>query len=260
MFDLVSGTLDRPFRDRHPGATVVSVAAHIIILGGVIGAALFVMTQGLPEVPRLMAFVADMPAPPPPPPPPPPPRAPGPKPVQPAEPVPTTGQFTFPVEVPIGIAVETGIDTRGDEGVPGGVEGGTPGGVVGGILGGIMTDVAPPPPPPPPPPAPPPPSPPVPQRLGPVRIGGEIKAPELVYRVEPIYPDIAVMAHATGVVILEATVNEQGEVTNVVVLRTHKLLERAAIAAVKQWRYTPLLLNGLPRAFVLTVTLNFSII
>jgi periplasmic protein TonB len=250
MFDLVSGTLDRPFRDKHPGATVVSVAAHIIIFGGVIGTALFVMTQGLPEVPTMMAFVADMPAPPPPPPPPP--RAPAPKPAQPAEPVPTSGQFTFPVEVPIGIAVETGMDTRGDEGVPGGVEGGIPGGVVGGILGGIMTDLA--------PPAPPPPPPPVPQRLGPVRIGGEIKAPELVYRVEPIYPDIAVMAHATGVVILEATVNEQGEVTNVVVLRTHKLLERAAIAAVKQWRYTPLLLNGLPRAFVLTVTLNFSII
>lgn len=244
--------MDRPFRDRHPGATVFSVAAHIIILGGVIGAALFVMTQGLPEVPTIMAFVPDMPAPPPPPPPPPP--APGPKPAQPAKPVPTSGQFTFPVDVPTGITVETGSDTRADEGVPGGVEGGIPGGIVGGIVGGIMTDVAPPAPPPPPPP------PPVPQRLTPVRIGGDIKAPALIYRVEPIYPDIAVMANVTGVVILEATVDERGEVTNVVVLRSRKLLDQAAINAVKQWRYTPLLLNGAPRAFVLTVTLNFSII
>jgi protein TonB len=81
-----------------------------------------------------------------------------------------------------------------------------------------------------------------------------------VYRVEPIYPDIAVMAHATGVVILEATIDEQGKVTTVVVLRSRKLLDQAAIDAVKQWRYTPLLLNGAPRAFVLTVTLNFSIV
>jgi protein TonB len=251
MFDLIAGTLDRPFRDKHPGATVFSVAAHIIILGGVIGAALFVMTQGLPEVPTMMAFVADVPAPPPPPPPPPPP-APGPKPAQPATPVPTGGQFTFPVEVPTGITVETGSDTRADEGVPGGVEGGIPGGIVGGIVGGIMTDVA--------PPALPPPPPPVPQRLGPVRIGGEIKAPALIHRVEPIYPDIAVMAKATGVVILEATIDERGEVTNVVVLRSRKMLDQAAVDAVKQWRYTPLLLNGAPRAFVLTVTLNFSLI
>jgi protein TonB len=251
MFDLVAGTLDRPFRDKHPVATVFSAAAHIILLGGVIGAALFVMTQGLPEVPTMMAFVvADMPAPPPPPPPPPP--APGPRPAQPAEPVPTSGEFTFPVEVPTGITVETGSDTRADEGVPGGVEGGIPGGIVGGIVGGIMTDVA--------PPALPPPPPPVPQRLGPVRIGGEIKAPALIHRVEPIYPDIAVMAKATGVVILEATIDERGEVTKVVVLRSRKMLDQAAIDAVKQWRYTPLLLNGAPRAFVLTVTLNFSLI
>jgi periplasmic protein TonB len=249
MFDLVAGTLDRPFRDKHPGATVFSVAAHVIILGGVIGAALFVMTQGLPEVPTMMAFVADMPLPPPPPPPPPP--APGPKLAQPAKPVPTGGEFTFPVDVPIGITVETASDTRADEGVPGGVEGGIPGGIVGGIVGGIITDVAPPPPPPLPVP--------VPQRLAPVRVGGDLKAPAPIYRVDPIYPDIAVMANATGVVILEATINERGEVTSVVVLRSRKLLDQAAIDAVKQWRYTPLLLNGAPRAFVLTVTLNFSI-
>jgi protein TonB len=92
-----------------------------------------------------------------------------------------------------------------------------------------------------------------------VRIGGKIQAPTLIRRVEPVYPDIAVLAHVTGVVILEATVNERGEVVNVVVLRSIKMLDQAAINAVKQWRYSPVLLNGTPRSFVLTVTLSFSI-
>ena len=247
MFDLVSGTLDRPFRDRHVVPTVFSAVTHIVILGGVIGTTLFLVTEGLPKIPTMIAFVAEVPAPPPPPPPPPP--APGPRPAQAARPIPTRGDFTFPVQVPTQILPETGLDMGGEEGVPGGVEGGIPGGVVGGIVGGIITDIAPPPPPPPPPP----------QKLAPIRVGGEIRAPELTYRVEPVYPDIAVMAHATGVVILEATINERGEVTNVTVLRSRKLLDQAAIDAVKQWRYTPLLLNGVPRTFILTVTLNFSI-
>jgi protein TonB len=92
-----------------------------------------------------------------------------------------------------------------------------------------------------------------------VRIGGNIQPPTLIRRVEPVYPDIAILARVTGVVILEATVNERGEVVNVVVLRSIKMLDQAAIDAVKQWRYSPVLLNGTPRSFVLTVTLSFSI-
>jgi protein TonB len=95
--------------------------------------------------------------------------------------------------------------------------------------------------------------------LPPVRIGGNIQAPTLIRRDEPIYPDIAVAAKVTGIVILEATVNERGEVVDVKVLRSIMLLDKAAIDAVKQWRYSPVLLNGTPRSFVLTVTLSFSI-
>lgn len=246
MFDLVTGTIDRPFRDKRVMPTIFSVATHLVLIGSVIAATLLVVTKGLPEAPRMMAFVAEVPAPPPPPPPPAP--APGPKPAQAPRPMPTSGQLTFPVEVPTEIVAETGIETGVSGGVPGGVEGGIPGGVVGGIVGGIITEA----PPPPPPPV-------APQQRAPIRIGGQIQAPALIQRVEPIYPDIAVFAHATGVVILEATVNEQGEVIGVVVLRSRKMLDQAAIDAVKQWRYTPLLLNGEPHAFVLTVTLNFSI-
>ena len=246
MFDLTSETIERPFHDKRVVPAILSIVAHVVVVGAVIGTALFVTTEGLPEVPGIMAFVTEMPALPPPPPPPPPPAA-GPKPVQQSKPVPTSGQAAFPVQAPIEIPVETGIQTGVEGGVPGGMEGGVPEGVLGGVVGGIITDVSPPPPPPPPAPQ------------TPVRVGGKILAPELIHRVEPVYPGPAAQAHVTGLVILEATVNEQGEVAKVVVLRSHKLLEQAAIDAVKQWRYRPLLLNGSAQSFVLTVMLNFSI-
>jgi periplasmic protein TonB len=108
------------------------------------------------------------------------------------------------------------------------------------------------PPPPPPPPAPPA------VVKGPVRIGGDVQAPALVKRVEPAYPDVAVAAKITGIVILEATVAVDGSVEQVRVLRSVKFLDQAAIEAVKQWKYSPLMLNGIPTPFVLTVTLSFS--
>jgi TonB family protein len=81
----------------------------------------------------------------------------------------------------------------------------------------------------------------------------------LLHRVEPAYPEIAVMAKVTGTVILEAVVATDGTVESVKVLRPVKFLEQASIDAVKQWRYKPLILNGVPTPFVLTVTLTFSI-
>jgi protein TonB len=90
-----------------------------------------------------------------------------------------------------------------------------------------------------------------------VRIGGNVSAPALVKRVEPIYPDMALMAKVGGMVILEAVVGADGSVESVKVLRSVKFLDEAALEAVKQWRYSPLILNGIPTPFVLTVTLNF---
>jgi periplasmic protein TonB len=94
---------------------------------------------------------------------------------------------------------------------------------------------------------------------GPVRVGGAITAPALVSRVEPEYPPLAVRAQVQGVVILEAIVDRQGRVEDVEILRSIPLLDAAAVAAVKQWRYSPLLLNGRPERFVLTVTVSFSL-
>ena len=104
-------------------------------------------------------------------------------------------------------------------------------------------------PPPPPPPAP---------RV-PVRAGGQIQAPALVKRVPPVYPPIAVNAKVQGVVFLEATVGRDGRVEDVAVLRSVPLLDKAAIDAVGQWVYEPLLLNGRAERFILTVTVSFSL-
>jgi protein TonB len=91
-------------------------------------------------------------------------------------------------------------------------------------------------------------------------VGGQIKAPIVARRVEPVYPNLAAHAHIRGVVILEAQVDREGRVVDVTVLRTvHKLLDEAAIEAVRQWRYQPLVLNGIPEPFVLTVVLTFNL-
>jgi TonB family protein len=61
-------------------------------------------------------------------------------------------------------------------------------------------------------------------------------------------------------VILEAIVDRDGTVAEVKVLRSASaLLDREALIAVRQWRYTPLVLNGQRERFILTVTLSFNL-
>jgi protein TonB len=180
-------------------------------------------------------FVEPMAAPAPPPPPPPPaPKAPTVR-REPPRPV-DTSRFVAPVDVPEQIRPEEGIDLG--IGVEGGVEGGVPGGVVGGVVGGL-------------PDAPPP--------VQAVRVGGQIKEPKKLKHVAPTYPDIAKQARVQGVVILECTISPQGKVTNVTILRGIPLLNEAAMEAVKQWVYTPTLLNGVPVPVIMTVTVNFRL-
>jgi protein TonB len=252
MFDLVTDTNARPLRESSPTSRVLSMTSHAMLILVVIVIPLLQAANELPPVvPTMLAFVAVVP-PAAPPPPPPPPRAPAAS--APTEPVRTSGGFAAPITAPSDIQaerVQASVDATA--GVLGGVEGGVPGGVVGGIVGGIVVSPMPPPPSPPPPPL----SAVVQQQ--PVRIGGQITAPALLHRVEPVYPDVAARAHITGIVILEARVNTDGCVDQVTVLRTrHAMLNKAAEQALMQWRYSPLVLNGIPTPFVLTVTFNFS--
>jgi len=250
MFELFRGDRRRT-PHRHGIPVLISTAVHIAGLGVLLAVPLLYVTAGLPQVPGMTAFVVSA-APPPPPPPPPPASAPSnPKAIK---PVPTKSPRAAPVEAPRDIHVEPRVvDLGSDQGVPGGVEGGMPGGVVGGVIGGVL-DAGPAPPPPPPPPAPP-----APVVRAPLRVGGGLRAPALVERIEPQYPPIAARAQVHGTVILEAVVNRHGRVEDVRVLRSIPLLDNAAIDAVRQWRYSPLLLNGEPERFVLTVTVTFSL-
>jgi len=92
-----------------------------------------------------------------------------------------------------------------------------------------------------------------------VRVGGQIKEPKKLKNVAPTYPDIAKQARVQGVVILECTISPQGKVNDVKVLRGIPLLDQAAIDAVRQWVYTPTLLNGVPVPVIMTVTVNFKL-
>jgi protein TonB len=92
-----------------------------------------------------------------------------------------------------------------------------------------------------------------------VRIGGAIKQPSLVNRVGPTYPAVAISGRVEGVVVLEVVVDGEGRVEDVRILRSIPLLDMAAVDAVRQWRYAPLVLNGQPARFVVTVTVSFNL-
>jgi TonB family protein len=98
-----------------------------------------------------------------------------------------------------------------------------------------------------------------PPRGTPLRLGGTDQESKIIYKVDPVYPPLAKQARVEAVEILEATVNEQGEVSSVRVLRGHPLLDQAAIDAVKQWRYQQTYLNGQPVPVVATATIEFRL-
>jgi protein TonB len=216
----------------------LSIGIHAVVLFAVVIVPILTSAE-LPEpTAAVRAFFVEPAAPPPPPPPPPPPAPKAPTaPKTPVRPMTEAPKFIAPLEVPEEVRPEAGIDL-GIEGVPGGVEGGVPGGVVGGVIGGL-------------PDAPPP--------AQAVRVGGQIKEPKKLKAPSPIYPDIAKQARVQGVVILECTISPQGRVTNVTLLRGIPLLDQAAMDAVKQWVYTPTLLNGVPVPVIMTVTVNFKL-
>ena len=93
----------------------------------------------------------------------------------------------------------------------------------------------------------------------PLRAGGVVQDSKLIHRVEPVYPELARRTRAEAVIVMEVQIDEQGDVTDVSIARGHPLFDQAAIDAVKQWRYSPTLLNGEPVPVVTTVTIPFRI-
>jgi protein TonB len=190
----------------------------------------------LPQIEIYSAFLAPPPLPPPPPPPPPKKREGSKKttrirPVQ-AQTNIEPGKLVAPVEIPEEIAEEE----LSDIGIEGGIEGGVEGGVVGGVLGGVVGEVE-----------------------SPIRAVGETKQPKLIKKVDPIYPEIARQARVDGTVIIDATTDIYGKVANAKIIKSIPLLDQAAVDAVRQWVYEPMIINGRPRSVIFVVTVIFNL-
>lgn len=94
-----------------------------------------------------------------------------------------------------------------------------------------------------------------------VRVGGNVRAPRKELDVHPVYPAAMREAGLTGVVPIEAVIGRDGSVASVRVLsaQVHPDFAISAVDAVRQWRFTPTLLNGVPVDVVMTVSVQFDL-
>ena len=279
--DLQSNLIESSKHKRGPGFkySAASLGLHGLIIAFIVFMTASATHKVTAEDHPIRVFMSQAAAPPPPPPPPPPAASnAAPHPTQVVKPVqiPQTS-FVQPREIPKEIpkvpdlptttaAVDTTPSTAqpaGEPGaVPGGVAGGVQGGVVGGVVGGQVggvlggtpggtgTEPAPEPPPPPPPPKP----------EGPLRVGGDVKAPVVIKRAEPQYTEVARKARLQGTVIVEAIIDRDGNVDHVKVLRGMGMgLSEQAEAAVKLWKFRPGTMAGQPVDVIFNLVVNFTL-
>lgn len=231
--------------------TVVSLLLNIMVAAVPVLAGLFVTdTINLKQLQSTFLV-----APPPPPPPPPAPAAAIVKATPPRRVFESGGKLIAPTVIPRTTLqlkeaplpdVDAGAGVAG--GVPGGVPGGSMGGVIGGVIGGVKTAI--------------PLAPLAPHEAkptAPVRVGGRVKDPKLIRRMEPAYPALARQVHLQGVVVIDAIIDEQGNITEMKVVSGPPLLIQAAIDAVRQWKYQPTYLNEQPVSVQLNVIVNFRL-
>lgn len=93
----------------------------------------------------------------------------------------------------------------------------------------------------------------------PIKVGGNILQPRLIKRADPVYPALAKDARVSGTVIIQVTVDEEGLVKDIETVQWNPFLNEAAEEAVKQWVYTPTLLNGEPVPVIAMVTVSFTL-
>jgi TonB family protein len=94
-----------------------------------------------------------------------------------------------------------------------------------------------------------------------IRVGGNIRPTRLINKVDPEYPQYLKDAGISGTVVLQAVIDREGNVMNVLVISpsVNPDLVAAALNAVKQWKYEPTLLNGVPVEVVTTISVNFAL-
>jgi periplasmic protein TonB len=142
---------------------------------------------------------------------------------------PEIGPETFPLDLP---------EVGGADGVPNGIPGG--------LSLDSVTSYTPPQPPPIEPPKT-------------MRITRGVTPPRRITYVQPVYPSIALQNRITGRVVIEAIIGPTGDVQSTRVVQSVHLLDEAALEAVRQWKYTPTLLSGVPVSVILTVSVDFTL-
>ncbi len=240
----IRGMLEMPTQEDHrnPLELAASLLLHLLIVAAVIiGPLLFTRTINLSGLEQTFLVA-----------PPPPPAAP--PPAQAAKvvravnrPIPQQA-VTQPVMIPAKIRIvhDAAPPDPGAIGVIGGVPGGDANGVLGGVIGGTASIA-----PPPPPPAHP--------EKEIVRVGGDVKPPQVLYAPAPVYPPLARTSRIEGVVTIDAVIDETGHVVEARALSGPGLLLHAALMAVSQWRYQPTVLDGEAVSIRMHVTVRFRL-
>jgi protein TonB len=224
----------------------VSAALSMVLQCSVLGVAVLIplwFTDALPKQEFFTLLVA-------PPPPPPPPPAPAARMVQRVMTEIVGGQLHVPGRIPNKVQMIREEEPAPTSGVVGGVPGGIPGGQLGGVIGGILSSAA------NVSPVPKLSASAVPQRI---RISQGVTKGQLIEKVEAKYPAIALSARIQGEVLLKAIISKSGDIENLEQVSGHPMLVPAALDAVKQWKYKPFLLNGLPVEVETMVTVRFRI-
>jgi periplasmic protein TonB len=237
------GLLDTP--TDHPQKNLadwlVSLALHILIVGALVIAPL-AFTQAI-DMRALQLTYLTVPKPPAAAPPPPPATQPAVKRILRAI---QTAQLTAPVAIPKRVALVKDENLSDPAGVIGGIPGGESGGVLGGILGGLQSGPAAPPPPP------------AAKKII-YRVGGDVKPPRQISVVQPDYPPIARAARTEGVVVINAIIDEHGDVVEARAVSGPGLLISSALRAVMQWKYEPTYLDGTPVPIRMEVQVYFHL-
>ena len=224
---------------RKPSVLLLSILVHAAVLFLLVTADLWSPIAHWPVPHEVLAFsedprlvrLADIELP----------RAPHPRnPVAPGAPAFDAVPELAPVIASSGIAPETGREGSSGRTATPGIET-----TNGGAIEGIGAPTAPPPPPPQPP--------------APIHLHSGIRTPEKIVHVAPLYPALARASRVQGVVIIEATIDSRGHVESARILRSIALLDQAALDAVRQWTFTPTLLNGVAVPIIMTVTVNFTL-
>jgi TonB family protein len=95
------------------------------------------------------------------------------------------------------------------------------------------------------------------QPEGPVKVGGQVQEPKLIASAMPVYPQAAKNSGIQGDVVVETTIDKDGNVAGMSVVSGPAVLRQSALDALRKWKYEPSKLNGQPISVQMMVTIKF---